>query len=84
MIYSFTQARVKNLKKNDLIQLLIPIFATYFVQAQFKQARLSCELNSCIILYFILLSIGQVHATYGEIEEVLFGGYGSVPFEPFT
>ena len=64
--------------------MLIPIFATHFVQARFRQARLSCELNSCIILYFILLSVAQAHATYGEIEEVWFGGYGSVPFGPFA
>ena len=64
--------------------MLIPIFATHFVQARFKQAQLPCELNSCIILYFILLSMAQAHATYREIEEVWFGGYGSVPFGPFT
>ena len=64
--------------------MLIPIFATHFVQARFKQAQLSCELNSCIILYFILLSMAQAHATYGEIEEVWFGGYGSDPFGPFA
>ena len=59
--------------------LLIPIFATHFVQAQ-----LPCELNLCIILYFILLSMTQAHATYGEIEEVWFGGYGLVLFGPFA
>ena len=64
--------------------MLIPIFVTRFVQARFKQARLSCELNSCIMLYFILLSMAQAHATYGEIEEVWFGGYGLVPFKPFA
>ena len=64
--------------------MLIPIFATHFVQARFKQARLPCELNSCIILYFILLSMAQAHATYGEIEEVWFRRYGSVPFRPFA
>ena len=66
-------------------RLLIPIFATCFIQARFKQARLSCELNSCIILlYFILLSMTQAHATYGEIEEVWFGVYGLVLFKPFA
>ena len=64
--------------------MLILIFATHFVQARFKQAQLSCELNSCIIFYFIFLSMAQAHATYEEIEEVWFGGYGSVPFGPFT
>ena len=59
--------------------MLIPIFATHFVQA-----RLPCGLNSCIILYFILLSMAQAHATYGEIEKVWFGGYGLVPFRPFA
>ena len=59
--------------------VLIPIFAIHFIQA-----RLPCELNSCILLYFILLSMTQAHATYGEIEEVWFGGYGSVPFGPFA
>ena len=44
----------------------------------------TCELNSCIILYFILLSIAQAHVTYGEIEEVWFGGYGLIPFGPFV
>ena len=56
--------------------MLIPIFATHFVQAQ-----LPCELNLCIILYFILLSMTQAHATYGEIEKVWFGGYGLVPLD---
>ena len=65
-------------------RLLIPIFATCFIQARFKQARLSCELNSCIILYYILLSMAQAYATYGEIEEVWFGGYGLVLFKPFA
>ena len=64
--------------------MLIPIFVTHFVQARFKQARLSCDLNSCIILYYILLSMAQAHTTYGEIEEVWFGGYGLVPFGPFA
>ena len=64
--------------------MLIPIFATHFVQARFKQARLSCELNLCIILYFILLSMAQAHAISREIEEVWFGGYESVFFKPFA
>ena len=64
--------------------MLIPIFVTHFIQARFKQVRLSCELNSCIILYFIILSIAQALATHGEIEEVWFGGYRSVPFGPFA
>ena len=64
--------------------MLIPIFTTHFIQARFKQARLPCKLNSCIILYFILLSMVQAHATYREIEEVWFRGYGSVPFGPFA
>ena len=50
--------------------LLVLIFATYFVQA-----RLSYGLNSCIILYFIFLSMAQAHATYGKIKEVWFEGY---------
>ena len=61
--------------------MLIPISTTHFVQARFKQARLPCGLNSCITLYFILLSIAQAHATYGEIEKVWFGGYGLVPLD---
>ena len=64
--------------------VLIPIFATHFVQARFKQARLPYDLNSYGILYFILLSMAQAHATYGKIEEVWFGGYGLVPFRPFA
>ena len=64
--------------------MLILIFTTHFLQARFKQARLPCELNSCIILYFILLSMVQADVTYGEIEEVWFGGYGSVPYGPFA
>ena len=63
---------------------VVPIFATHFVQSRFKQARLSCGLNSCIILNFIFLGMAQAQATYGEIEEVWFGGYGSVPFGPFA
>ena len=46
--------------------MLIPIFATHFIQARFNQARLPCGLNSCIILYFILLSMTQAYATYGR------------------
>ena len=57
---------------------------THFVQARFKQARLPCELNSCITFYFIRLTMTQVHTTYGETEEVWLGGYETVPFEPFA
>ena len=57
---------------------------THFVQVRFKQAQLSCELNLCIILYFILLNIAQAHTTYGEIEEAWFGRYELVLFEPFA
>ena len=47
--------------------LLIPIFATHFVQAW-----LPCGLNSYIILYFILLSMTQAHAIYwGNWESVV-------------
>ena len=63
---------------------LISIFVTHFLQTRFNQALLHCELNSCITFYFILLSIAQAHVTYGEIEEVWFGGYGSVFFGPFA
>ena len=59
--------------------LLISILATHFLQA-----RLPCELNSCIILYFILLSMAKAHVTYGKIEEVWFGGYESFSFRPFA
>ena len=48
-----------------MYMLLISILATHFLQA-----RLPCELNSCIILYFILLSMAKAHVTYGKIEEV--------------
>ena len=44
--------------------MLISIFATHFVQAQFNQARLPYGLNSYILFYFILLSMAQAHATY--------------------
>ena len=64
--------------------LLIPFFVTHFLQTLFNQAQFHCELNSCITFYFILLSIAQAHVTYGEIEEVWFGGYGSVSFGPFA
>ena len=60
--------------------MLIPIFATHFLQTRFNQAQLHCELNSCITFYFIFLSMAQAHVTYGEIEEVWFGGYGLVSF----
>ena len=33
-----------------------------------------------ILFYFIFLSMAQAHVTYGEIEEVWFGGYGLVSF----
>ena len=62
----------------------MPIFATHFLQTRFNQARLPCGLNSCIIFYFILLSMAQAHVTYREIEEVWFGGYGLVSFKPFA
>ena len=62
----------------------IPIFATHFLQAQFNQTRLPYGLDSCIIFYFILLSMTQAHVTYGEIEEVWFGGYVLIPFGPFA
>ena len=67
-----------------MYMLLIPILTTHFLQARFNQARLPCGLNSYIIFYFILLSMAQAHVTYGEIEEVWFGGYGLVSFEPFA
>ena len=47
-----------------LWQLLIPIFTTHVLEALFNQARLPCGLNSCIIVYFILLNVAQAHATY--------------------
>ena len=47
-----------------LLKTVVLIFATHFLQARFNQAWLHCELNSCIILYFILLSIVQAHMTY--------------------
>ena len=46
--------------------MLISIFATHFVWAQFNQVRLPYGFNSCsIFFYFILLSISQAHATHG-------------------
>ena len=48
------------------LMVLILIFVTHFLQAQSNQARLPCRFNSCIILYFILLSMTQVHVTYGR------------------
>ena len=57
--------------------VLIPIFATYFLQARFNQARLPCELNSCIIFYFILLSMAQAHVTYwGKLKKCGLEGMG--------
>ena len=48
-----TKHQTKKKKKISISRwLLIPIFETYFLQAQFNQARLPCGLNSCIILYF--------------------------------
>ena len=52
--------------------VLIPIFATHFLQV-----RLPCELNSCIIFYFILLSMAQAHATYwGKLRKCGLKGMG--------
>ena len=52
-------------------------FYDTFVQARFNQARLSCELNSCITLYFILLSMTQAHATYwGKLRKCGLEGMG--------
>ena len=65
--------------------LLMPIFATHFLQTRFNQARLPCGLNSCIIFYFILFKHGPSPCDLlGEIEELCFGGYGSVPYRPFA
>ena len=65
--------------------MLIPIFATHFLQTRFNQARLPCGLNSCIIFYFILFKHGPSSCDLlGEIEEVWFGGYGLVSFWPFA
>ena len=65
--------------------LLIPIFATHFLQTRFNQARLPCGLNSCIIFYFILFKHGPSPCDLlEEIEELWFGGYGSVPYGPFA
>ena len=58
--------------------MLIPIFATHFVQA-----RLPCGLNSYIIFYSFKYGPSPCDLL-GEIEEVWFGGYGSVPFGPFA
>ena len=88
MNYYFNQIEMAGLLVELLHRLrnllLIPIFMTHFVQARFKQGGLPCELNSCIILYFILLSMTQAYVTYGEIEEVWFRGYGLVLFGPFA
>ena len=46
--------------------MLIPIFVTHFLRAQFNQLQWPCGLNSCIILYFILLSMAEAHVTYLE------------------
>ena len=43
--------------------VLIPIFATHSLQAQLNRAQPHYGLNSCIILYFILLNMVQAHAT---------------------
>ena len=42
---------------------MIPIFATHSLQAQLNRAQPHYGLNSCIILYFILLNMVQAHAT---------------------
>ena len=44
--------------------MLIPIFTIHFLRARFNKAQLPCGLNSYIILYFIILSMTQAHATY--------------------
>ena len=46
--------------------MLILIFASHSLQAWFNQARLLWGPNSCIILYFNLLSMVQSHVTYWE------------------
>ena len=67
------------------IKVLILIFATYFLQALFNQARLPCRLNSCIIFYFYSFKHGPSSCDIlGEIKKVWFGGYRSVPFGPFA
>ena len=71
-------------KQNSLL-VLIPIFVTHFLQVRFNQARLPCGLNSCILFYFILFKHGlSPYDLLGEIKEVWFGGYKSVPFKPFA
>jgi len=39
------------------------VFMTIFLQARLGQARLPCRPNSCIINYFILLSMNQACMT---------------------
>ena len=54
----------QNVMRLKSLMVLIPIFMTHFLQARFNQARLPCRFNSCIIFYFILLSMTQVHVIY--------------------
>jgi len=57
--------------------MLILIFATHFLQAQFNQVQLPCGLNSCTILYYIFLSMAQAHVTYlGKLRKCDFKGMG--------
>ena len=50
---------------------------TYFLQARFNQARLPCGLNSCILFYFVLLSMAQAHATcWGKLRKCGLEGMG--------
>ena len=50
---------------------------THFLQAQFNQARLPCGLNSCILFYFVLLSMAQAYATcWGKLRKCGLEGMG--------
>ena len=73
-----------NKKSEEGKKVLIPVFTTHFLQAD--STKLDFPMDSIHVLYFIYsFKHGPSPCdNMGEIEEVWFGGYGSIPFRPFA
>ena len=70
--YCTHQREIKRIVDEHLnIRVVDTHFRDTFRTSLIQLSRLLCGLNSCIIFYFILLSMVQAHVTYG-------GNWGSV------